>query len=114
MAVIGKCAARGAKSRHIKHTRKSRYCEILNFRLLDGREPRRARSASPGLINAQQMMLDRDATNGPNGHETADSAAQYIATITHELAQIARRNGLDTLGYILDMAQLEADPVSKE
>jgi len=60
------------------------------------------------------QMPDRDAENGPNGHETADSAAQYIATITHELAQIARRNGLDALGYILDMARLEADQVSKE
>jgi hypothetical protein len=59
-------------------------------------------------------MPDRDTTNGPNGHETPDSAAQYIATLTHELAQLARRNGLDALSYILEMARLEADQVSKE
>lgn len=80
-----------------------------------GEEPG-LRSAWPGFDQkrAQHKMPDSDGTNGPNGHETADSVAQYIATITHELAPIARRNGLDTLGYILDMAQLEADQVSKE
>ena len=51
--------------------------------------------------------------NGTNGHETPDSAAHYIATLTEELAQIARRNGLDTLSYILEMARLEADQVAK-
>jgi hypothetical protein len=62
-------------------------------------------------------MADRDTPNGPNGpngHETPDSAAEYIATLTRELAQIARRNGLDALGYILEMARLEADQVAKE
>lgn len=59
-------------------------------------------------------MPDRDDENGPNGYETPDSAAQYIATLTHELAQLARRNGLDALSYILEMARLEADQVSKD
>ncbi len=59
-------------------------------------------------------MPDRDDKSGPNGHETPDSAAQYIATLTQELAQLARRNGLDTLSYILEMARLEADQVAKE
>jgi hypothetical protein len=46
--------------------------------------------------------------------ETPDTAASYIASLTEQLAALARRNGLDALGYILDMAQLEAHQVSKE
>jgi hypothetical protein len=30
-----------------------------------------------------------------------------------ELATIARRNGFDTLGYILEMARLEADEIAR-
>ncbi len=59
-------------------------------------------------------MPNRDDINGPNGHETPDSAAHYIATLTEELARIALRNGLDTLSYILEMARLEADQVAKD
>ncbi len=59
-------------------------------------------------------MPNRDDINGPNGHETPDSAAHYIATLTEELARIARRNGLDTLGYLLEMARLEADQVAND
>jgi hypothetical protein len=33
--------------------------------------------------------------------------------MTQELGQLARANGLDTLGYLLDMVRLEADEVSK-
>jgi hypothetical protein len=59
-------------------------------------------------------MPDRDDKTGPNGHETSDSAAQYIATLAQALALLARRNGLDTLSYILEMARLEADHAAKE
>jgi hypothetical protein len=59
-------------------------------------------------------MPDQDTKDAANGHGTPDSAAQYIASLTQELAQLARRNGLDTLGYILEMARLEADHVAKE
>jgi hypothetical protein len=33
--------------------------------------------------------------------------------MAQELGQLARANGLDALGYLLDMARLEADEVSK-
>jgi hypothetical protein len=33
--------------------------------------------------------------------------------MTQELGQLAKANGLDALGYLLDMARLEADEVSK-
>ena len=37
------------------------------------------------------------------------AVASYVASITADLAVLARRNGLDTLGYLLDMARLEAE-----
>ena len=40
--------------------------------------------------------------------------ATFIATYTNELAQLARGQGLDTLGYILEMAQLEADSLIRQ
>jgi len=45
--------------------------------------------------------------------ETPADAAQYIATLAGELAQIARTHKLESLGYILEMARLEADQVAK-
>jgi hypothetical protein len=36
-------------------------------------------------------------------------AAEYIADMTRDLATLARRNGLDTLAYLLDIARLEAE-----
>jgi hypothetical protein len=44
------------------------------------------------------------------GREIGDreAAAQYVAELSQELAALARQHGLDALGYILDMAQLEA------
>jgi len=35
--------------------------------------------------------------------------ANYVATLTAELATMARRSGLDTLGYLLEMVRLEAE-----
>jgi len=50
---------------------------------------------------------------GLNGEQTPEDAAQYIASVAAELAQMARRNGFEALGYILEMAQLEADQAGK-
>jgi len=46
--------------------------------------------------------------DAPASEETPDQAAHYIASLTQELAEIARRNGLDTLSHILEMARLES------
>jgi hypothetical protein len=43
--------------------------------------------------------------------EDRTAAAAYIADLTGSLALMARRHGLDTLGYLLDMAKLEAENV---
>jgi len=45
--------------------------------------------------------------------ESPSEAADYIASLTAELARIARSHGLESLGYILDMARLEADQISR-
>jgi hypothetical protein len=47
--------------------------------------------------------------------EIADraQAAAYVAELSADLASLARRHGLDTLGYILDMAHLEAENVTR-
>jgi hypothetical protein len=45
--------------------------------------------------------------------ESPTAAALYIATLAEELAQMARRQGLESLSYILEMARLEADQVAK-
>jgi hypothetical protein len=58
-------------------------------------------------------MPNKDDSNGPADAETPESVAHYIAALTGELAKIARRNGLDTLSEILEMARLEARPVGQ-
>lgn len=58
-------------------------------------------------------MSDADDSEEPQHGETPGTAARYIGTLAEELSHIARRNGLDSLSYILDMARLEADQISK-
>ena len=41
------------------------------------------------------------------------AAADFVATFTTELAELARRHGFDTLGYILEMARLEAESLAR-
>ena len=50
----------------------------------------------------------------PSGRKNPHSAAHYIASLTAELAKIARRNGLDALSHLLEMARLEADQATKD
>jgi hypothetical protein len=47
-----------------------------------------------------------------DGHSDPSAAAAYIAEMSSNLAQIARRHGLNALGFILDMARLEAETLS--
>lgn len=41
-------------------------------------------------------------------------AASYVAALTWELATLVRRHHLDTLGYFLDMARLEAEQILQQ
>lgn len=45
------------------------------------------------------------------GNGDSLEAAGFIAASVGELAQIARRHHLETLGFLLDMALLEAEDV---
>jgi hypothetical protein len=48
-----------------------------------------------------------------NAESDRAAAATYIAELGAELATLARRHGLNTLGYLLDMARLEAEEVRR-
>jgi len=37
--------------------------------------------------------------------------ANYVAALSADLAAMARRSGLDTLGYLLEMVRLEAEDI---
>jgi hypothetical protein len=43
-----------------------------------------------------------------------DEAASYIADAVKDLAQIARRHKYDTLGFLLDMALMEAREIIRQ
>ncbi|TCK27953.1 hypothetical protein EV667_1948 [Ancylobacter aquaticus] len=51
-------------------------------------------------------MTDNDWARAP-----AKDAADYIATLAHELAAMAAQNRLDVLRYLLEMARDEARSV---
>jgi hypothetical protein len=59
-------------------------------------------------------MQEPEDGDSANGRETPGSAAVYISSMADELARLARRNGLETLGYILQMARIEADQIAKD
>jgi hypothetical protein len=56
--------------------------------------------------------MQRRAGGSPQT-ESPTAAALYIGTLAEELAQMAKRHGLESLHYILEMARLEADQVVK-
>ena len=49
---------------------------------------------------------------GAGRGEKAATAA-YVAALTADLAALARKQKLDTLGYLLDMARLGADDTAR-
>jgi hypothetical protein len=42
-----------------------------------------------------------------------ENASHYIATMTRDLAKIARSEGYQTLAYVLEIAQLEAESLGR-
>ena len=53
-------------------------------------------------------MIDQIGKHG----DTA-SVANYVASLSADLASMARRHGLYTLGYLLDMARFEVKNVTR-
>ncbi|MET0745523.1 MAG: hypothetical protein ABWY78_19285 [Microvirga sp.] len=49
-----------------------------------------------------------DDTERRGANPLPEETAQYIADLSSELAQLARRSGMDLLATLLDMARLEA------
>lgn len=48
----------------------------------------------------------------PDDGEKAATAA-YVASLTADLAALARKQKLNTLGYLLEMARLEAEGLAR-
>lgn len=59
-------------------------------------------------------MRKMEDSSKPDIGEMPSNAAQYIRVFADELAQLARRHGLNSLGFILDMARLEAEENAKD
>jgi hypothetical protein len=51
--------------------------------------------------------------SGGRSGESPGASALYIASLAEELARLARTHGFETLAYLLDLARLEADHISK-
>jgi len=58
-------------------------------------------------------VVMRDRPQSPEPLADRRSAAAYVATLSSDLAAIARRHGLHTLGFILEMASQEAEHASQ-
>jgi hypothetical protein len=43
-----------------------------------------------------------------------EAVANYVATLSADLAMMARGTGLETLGYLLEMVHLEAENASRQ
>lgn len=56
--------------------------------------------------------MANQSTPSQPGDRTA--VANYVATLSADLATMARRTGLETLGYLLEMVRLEAESASRD
>jgi hypothetical protein len=57
------------------------------------------------------MAMPTNLSNEP-GDRTA--VATYVATLSADLATMARSTGLETLGYLLEMVRLEAESSARQ
>jgi hypothetical protein len=59
-------------------------------------------------VGVPRIKLGKSLQSEPEEGEKAATAA-YVAALTADLAALARKQKLDTLGYLLDMVRLEAE-----
>ena len=52
--------------------------------------------------------------NQPSGPGDRTAVATYVATLSADLANMARGTGLETLGYLLEMVRLEAETNARQ
>jgi hypothetical protein len=63
-------------------------------------------------VSVPRIRPGKSVESEPEEGEKAATAA-YVASLTADLAALARRQKLDTLGYLLDMARLEAEGLAQ-
>jgi hypothetical protein len=51
--------------------------------------------------------------SSPGAPSDRKAVASYVATLSADLATMARHTGLETLGYLLEMVHLEAESASR-
>ena len=56
-------------------------------------------------------MVNNNTTPNEPGSRTA--VASYVAALSADLAAMARKQGLETLGYLLEMARLEVESTNR-
>jgi hypothetical protein len=59
-------------------------------------------------VGVPRSRSGKSLESEPKEGEKAATAA-YVASLVADLAALARKQKLDTLGYLLDMARLEAE-----
>jgi hypothetical protein len=62
---------------------------------------------------ARESRSDFLQTNNAATDGGPAEAASFISGVVAELSQLSKRHGLYLLGYLLDMAQLEADEIAR-
>jgi hypothetical protein len=55
-------------------------------------------------------MADPSVSGEPGNQKVV---ANYVASVSTDLAAMARGSGLETLGYLLEMVRLEAESVTR-
>jgi hypothetical protein len=52
----------------------------------------------------------------PSSHELTEpsAVANYVASLTAELSMLAHHHGFETLGFLLEMARLEAENAAQK
>lgn len=61
-----------------------------------------------------QPRHDRPGSGEPAGNGGPEEAARYLVAAVADLGRIARRHHLETLGFLLDMAQMEAEDIVRQ
>jgi hypothetical protein len=64
-------------------------------------------------VGVPRIRPGKSVESEPKEREKAAMAA-YVASLVTELAALARKQKLDTLGYLLDMARLEAEGLAQD
>jgi hypothetical protein len=63
---------------------------------------------SARVVGVPRIRPGKSVETEPKEGDQA-AAAAYVASLVGDLAILSRRHKLDTLGYLLDMARLEAE-----